>query len=69
MRFLVRGRAPEAAKISGLDREPPKNAVHPEVSLGLPARVWGKRYRGAGGFSAGVTFPAVTDFDTLHEFR
>src|SRR3974390_3618381 len=28
-----------------------------------------KRYRGAGGFSAGVTFPAVTDFDTLHEFR
>jgi len=39
------------------------------VNLGLPARVWGKRYRGAGGFSAGVAFPAVTDFDTLHEFR
>jgi len=37
MRFLVRGRAPEAAKISGLDREPPKNAVHPDRQFG-PAR-------------------------------
>ena len=34
MRFLVRGRAPEAAKISGLDREPPKNAVHPDRQFG-----------------------------------